>query len=89
MSEKERYQLRKAAGMHWLLDMEQEGREGKKAVALNECGAYIWEQYKEKHSVEEIAQMLHNAYGVAEEDAKADVAAFFEDLKVQGICLEI
>lgn len=89
MSQKERYQLRKAAGMYWLLDMEQEGLTGKKSVVINECGAYIWKWYQEKCTPEEIAGRLHETYGVAEEEAKADVTAFMNELKAQGIFCEI
>ncbi len=89
MSVKERYQLRKAAGMYWLLDMEQGNPEGKGTVAFNECGAHIWERYKEGCTMDEIAETLHEAYGVPAEEAKADAAAFLKDIKGQGIHLEI
>lgn len=89
MPEKERYQLRKAAGLYWLLDMEQEGKEGKKPIVLNECGAFIWNQYLKMHTKEEIVKMLCQAYGATEEEVRADVTAFMKELKEQEIDLEI
>ena len=38
----ERYQIRQAAGMYWLLDMEQPGIPYRQPVLLNETGAAFW-----------------------------------------------
>ena len=38
----ERYQIRQAAGMYWLLDMEQSGIPYRQPVLLNETGAAFW-----------------------------------------------
>lgn len=89
MPERERYQLRKAAGLYWLLDMEQDGKERKKPIVMNECGAFIWNQYLKMHTKEEIVKMLCQAYEVSEEEAGADVTAFMEEIKEQEIDLEI
>ena len=39
----DRYQIRHAAGIYWLLDMEQQGYPYEKPLPLNEMGAQIWE----------------------------------------------
>ncbi len=88
MPEKERYQLRKAAGIYWLLDMEQDGKEGKKPIVMNECGAFIWKKCLGKHKKEEIVKMLCQAYEVTEEEAWADVTAFMKEIEEQEIYLE-
>ena len=38
-----RYQLRRAAGRYWLLDMEQEGVPYRRPLCMNEMGAAVWE----------------------------------------------
>lgn len=43
--QKNRYQLRCAAGKYWLLDMEQDGETYRPPLMLNESGAYIFRQY--------------------------------------------
>lgn len=44
--QKNKYQLRCAAGKYWLLDMEQDGEPYRPPLMLNESGAYIFRQYK-------------------------------------------
>ena len=56
MGGNERYQIRKAAGVYWLLDMEQSGIEGRGCVMLNESGALIWNLYARLGSVREVAR---------------------------------
>lgn len=88
MKGKNRYQLRHAAGVYWLLDMEQTGGEYRKPVAMNECGACIWQNYAESMSEYEIACMLHEQYGISVEEAYADVKLFLRQLEEQGISCE-
>jgi len=88
MQEKKRYQLRYAAGIYWLLDMEQTGEEYKKPVTMNECGAYIWQNYIESASEQEIAGMLHRRYGISSEEALEDIRGFIKQLQEQGILFD-
>lgn len=88
MQEKKRYQLRYAAGLYWLLDMEQTGEIYKRPVTMNECGAYIWQNYIESVSEEEIADMLHTRYGISGEEALADIREFIKQLQKQGILFD-
>ena len=89
MQKKKRYQLRYAAGLYWLLDMEQTGSTYKKPVTMNECGAYIWQNYIESVSEQEIASMLHARYGISSEEALEDIREFIKQLQKQGISFDI
>lgn len=80
--------MRKAAGLYWLLDMEQSGADWKKPAAVNESGAYIWEQYQRLRSEEAVAEELSRESGVPVQDALADIRYFLQQLKEQGIVPE-
>lgn len=82
------YQMRKAAGGYWLLDMGQTGLAYKNPVPLNETGAEIWELTEAGKTPEQIAEKFAKDYGIAKEEALADVRQFFEQLKQQGICVD-
>lgn len=89
MRAKKRYQLRYAAGLYWLLDMEQTGAAYKKPVTMNECGAYIWQNYIESaSSEEEIADMLHMRYGISSGEALEDIREFLKQLQKQGVVFD-
>lgn len=47
--QKNRYQLRCAAGKYWLLDMEQDGETYRPPLMLNERGLYLQAVYGRKH----------------------------------------
>ncbi len=80
-----RYQLRRAAGLYWLLDMEQSGEKNIGAVSFNESGAYIWEQYVCLGSDEAVAEKLSESFGIPYENSLADVRQFLSQLKDQGL----
>ncbi|MCD7717009.1 MAG: PqqD family protein [Lachnospiraceae bacterium] len=82
-----RYQLRRAAGVCWLLDMEQPGIPYVKPVSMNEMGADIWELYAQGFTAEKIAEQLGRTYDVPVGQVKEDVYAFLEGLKAQGVVL--
>ena len=76
-----RYQLRKAAGAYWLIDMEQSEDNYKKPLQLNETGADIWKMYESGKSCEEITDELSLLYGVNKEELRTDIAEFLDMLK--------
>lgn len=80
-----RYQMRHAAGVCWLLDMEQPGYPYKKPVPLNEQGAQIWEMTVRGMDIGEISGKLAEWYGVSSEEIRSDVREFYEQLGRQGI----
>lgn len=63
MEIKDRYQMRRAAGLYWLIDMEQNGVCWREPVAVNESGAYIWAQYRRLGSEEAVAEELSRERG--------------------------
>lgn len=83
--QKNRYQLRCAAGKYWLLDMEQDGRQYRPPLMLNESGAYIFKQHMAGRTADEIAENLAGAYGSSVEDMRADVMQFIRQMELQGI----
>lgn len=85
MKESKRYQLRYAAGSYWLLDMQQERFAYQNPAALNECGADIFSLYAEGKSIPQIAECLHQKYGVSRTEAADDAAEFLKKLKEHGI----
>lgn len=79
------YQLRKAAGTYWLLDMAQSGPAYKKPVPLNESGARIWQMLEKGKKPEQIAEIFAKDYGITCEEASADVHQFMKQL--EGVLL--
>ena len=69
--QKNRYQLRCAAGKYWLLDMEQDGETYRPPLMLNESGAYIFRQYMAGNTADKIAE--------------TDVMQFIRQMELQGI----
>lgn len=82
-----RYMLRKAAGSYWLLDMEQDGKQYKEPLELNESGAKIWELAYEGKSESAIAEYITEQYGIELAEAKEDVRQFLAGLEVVGIAI--
>ncbi len=85
MEKRNRYQLRRAAGVYWLLDMEQDGLVCERPVMLNECGAFLWQAFRDGKTREAIVRELCGTYEISPERAKADVERFIGQLKEQGI----
>lgn len=85
MDQRCRYQLRRAAGVYWLLDMEQDGLSCERPIMLNECGAFLWQRFRDGKTKEAAVQELCAEYEIPPERAKADVERFIGQLKEQGI----
>lgn len=80
-----RYQLRKAVGRYWLLDMSQKGLAYKKPVCMNETGAYFWELIQKGYSKEMIIQYLCDEFGLEKSEATEDVEGYYKNLQQHGI----
>lgn len=80
-----RYQLRRAAGMYWLLDMEQSGAKSSGVVSFNESGAFIWEQYMHLRSEKAVAEAVCASFDVPYEESLQDVRQFLAQLRRQGL----
>lgn len=84
MQDENRYQLRHAAGMYWLMDMKQTGETYQKPISFNECGAAIYHRYRAGEDEVEISEFLHKEYGIEQKSAAEDVRQFLQELQEQG-----
>lgn len=85
MQEVQKYRLRQAGGVYWLLDISQPGVPYKEPIVLNEVGADIWKLLQEGYSEEKIIYQISTEYGVDSEIATQDVRDFFEELRKRKI----
>lgn len=79
-----RFQLRHAAGLYWLLDMEQDAGSYKKPLAMNEMGAEIFKLMQEGKTNLQIAEILMGRYSSKPEDVLSDIVGFELQLKSFG-----
>lgn len=79
-----RYQLRKAAGIYWLIDRKQEGVPFRKPVTLNEMGADIWRLLM-KMQKNQVVENLCGEYQINREQAERDIEQFLDELRKYGI----
>ena len=80
-----KYQLRYAAGLYWLIDMEQSGASYTSPVPLNEGGAEIWRMLDSGMSEAEICARLCEEYELSEEQARQDLNDFITQLQSQKV----
>lgn len=80
-----KYQLRYAAGLYWLLDMQQSGDSYIHPVPLNEGGAQLWKLFERGMSEAEVCRWLSEAYDLPPEQAQKDVRGFIAQLKNQKV----
>ena len=81
----DRYQIRYAAGIYWLLDMEQQGYPYEKPLPLNEMGAQIWEMMQKGLCLDEISKELGKEYEIPGEEIREDIRGFCGQLRERGI----
>ena len=82
-----RYQLRHAAGLYWLIDMEQPGGSYTSPVPLNEIGAMLWRTIDSGASFEELCAQLCAEYEIPMEQARSDARSFIEQLQTLRVDL--
>ncbi len=80
-----RFQLRYAAGMYWLLDMEQTGENYRRPLSMNEVGARIWEMTARGHDRDQIVDALCKEYQAERELVEPDVESFLRQLSEYGM----
>lgn len=86
----QRYQLRYAAGLYWLLDMEQPGVPYISPVPMNEIGAGIWRMIESGMGQEEIGRKLSEKYEISSEQAQRaqrDIDDFIKQLQNKKVVL--
>lgn len=76
-----RFQLRKAAGSYWLIDMEQKPFGYVRPLELNEVAATIYKGKEKGLTEDEIAEILSGEYGVSKEEVIEDVREFARELQ--------
>ena len=77
------YIVREAAGDWWLVDIRQNGEPYRKPRRINRTAAEILKFAEEGKNTDEIAQILHEQYGVAVEEAASDVEGLLAQLGVR------
>ena len=75
-----RYQMRYAAGLYWLLDMEQPGVPYKKPLSMNEVGADIFRMMAKGFGREQIVEELCKEYQMPRSVIMSDVEQFQAEL---------
>lgn len=80
---REKYRLRRVAGMYWLIDIEQPGIPYEMPIALNQTGAMICGMLEDGAGAEEISQAMSASYGISVTEARVDLEQFVKQL---GIC---
>lgn len=78
-----RYSLRYAGGIYWLLDREQTGLPYREPIPMNAVGAEIWKQLAAGRTEEEIVAFLSAEYDVSQDLVRQDVVQFREQLAMQ------
>ena len=79
-----KFQLRYAAGIYWLIDMEQKIGDYKKPLPMNETGAEIFELMEQGKTNLQIAEILVGRYNSKPEDVLKDIVGFEMHLKSFG-----
>ncbi|MBP5494142.1 MAG: PqqD family protein [Lachnospiraceae bacterium] len=74
------YEIHKAAGTYFLVNMAQKGDVFEKPVEVNEFGALVVKLIKEGKSEDEAAKLLADEYEADFEEVKKDVSEFTESL---------
>ena len=84
-----RYQLRRAGGLYWLLDMEQPGIPYRKPFPINDIGAEVWQLVIQQGLTRaQAARHMHNDYGVPEAEVLGDINEFLAQLVQGGILVD-
>lgn len=82
-----KYQLRHAAGLYWLLDMEQSDTAYIDPIPLNEGGAQIWKLLERNMPQAEICKWLCENYRLSPEEAENDLRDFIAQLQMKHVRL--
>ncbi len=88
MKIKDGYVLREIAGQYMAIPVGKRVNDLHGMIALNETGAYLWEQLKHPKTLKELTTALTEEYDVSEADAEEGAAEFIELLRSNNL-LEI
>lgn len=82
---KQQYILRHAAGMDWIIEINQQEAEYVTPLSVNECGAMIWRGLEAGLGNDDLSIILQNQYGIDSKEALKAVAMFMEQLTNRGL----
>lgn len=85
MKLKSGFVLRKIAGKFMAVPVGARSKELHGMIALNETGAFLWEQLNHARTVDELVALLRSEYEVEEETARNAVIRFGRELLEQGV----
>jgi len=85
MKRKDDFLLQNAGGQDLLIPLGAKVLELNGVVVLNPAGRCIWEALAEDRSLEEVVAAVVERFDVDADQARADTAAFVEDLIRQGL----
>ncbi len=80
-----RYILRHAAGMDWIIQVNQHEAVYVAPIAVNASGAMMWHLLESGSGVEELAQTLQTQFGIDAAQALRDTEDFCQHLTDSGI----
>lgn len=81
----DKYQLRKVAGVSWLLDVSQEGIDYRKPLPLNETASIIWTMLTEGKDKYEIAEYLCEGDMELKNEIVNDIDDFIAQMDSAGV----
>lgn len=76
--------VRKIADSYMAVPVKERTQTVSGIIALSETGAFLWNELKTDTTEDKLVNRLCEEYEVAEEQARLDVQAFIENLRVQG-----
>lgn len=79
----DRYCLRYAGGIYWLLDCEQDGLPYREPIPMNEVGADICKLMIQGKTEAEIIECICAEYDADEETVRQDVEYFKQQLEIK------
>lgn len=79
------YQIRKAAGLYWIVKTNQLDECYVPPFPVNECGALIIQGIQQGRDKKQLIEHLMEVYGVEEREAVEAVESFLKQLGEQGM----
>ena len=80
--------LRQIADTYIVVAVGEEAKKANVMITLNETGGFLWEKLSEGATEEDLVKAILGEYEIDEGTAKADVAAFVQKVKDNGLVEE-
>lgn len=87
MNNDQKYMLRYAAGIYWLVKMNQQEAVYEAPMTMNDCGAMLWKGLMEGLTTKELSVVLQKEYGIDSKEAMTDINQFMEKLSTYKIVM--